>query len=124
MKSDGEAARPASKDIKLRQGETLHARIAANAVQHGRTFGGQMYVTSKRLIFVPNPYGQSRGGTRFETRLKEIAEVGLADRGWTIWDGAWRRRLSVATRKGETAYFIAWRPRQALDLIERARSGA
>jgi hypothetical protein len=123
VQSDHEAGRPAAQDIRLRPGEDVRARIAANAVQRGRTFGGQLYLTNKRLIFMPNPYGQSRGATRFETRLKEIAQLDLAARGWTIWDGSWRRRLSVTTRTGAIVYFIAWRPRQVLDLIERARSG-
>lgn len=124
MKSDGEAARPANGSPRLRPGEEIRDRVAVNAVQHDRTFGGHLYVTSRRLIFVPNPYGRSRGAARFETRFKEVTEIVLAPRGRTIWDGSWRRRVRVTTRTGQTAYFIAWRPRQMLALIERARSGA
>ncbi len=113
----------AGADVALRQGEKLYARFLANRVQGARAYGGHVTVTNRRLVFVPVAASQVNGGARWEVPLAEVAGADLAPRGWSAFNGAWRRRLRVRTASGDAECFVVWRPRKAADLVKQALRG-
>jgi hypothetical protein len=112
----------AGKDhVTLLPDEVIYGRLRVNRVQAGRAFGGHLYVTSRRLIFVPVSASQANGGSHREIPLGQVSAADVAPRGINAQDGSLWHRLRVTMQDGDTEYFVVWRPRQAVDLIERAR---
>lgn len=114
----------ASEELELLPGEVLFARLSANGVQGGRAFGGRLHITSRRLVFVPVSASQTRGGSRSDIPLDEVAAADVAPMGRGESSATMlRRELRVTMRSGDLRYFVVWQPRKAAHLIEQARLG-
>lgn len=100
-------------DLGLRAGENLVGSYFANHVQTPEQgYGGRLYITSERLVFIPFDSSAGRGGARYETELSQVTRADVAPRAWGARGGAWRRRLRVSTSVGDAQYFVVWLPRK------------
>lgn len=105
----------------LLPGEQVLVRLLSNHVSGGRAFDGYLYVTSKRLVFMPWQAAVARGSVPFTMSLSDVSGADVAPRGTNWRDGSWRRRLRVATSSGASELFVVWRPQRAVEIIEQAR---
>lgn len=86
----GEGAKPA-----LRHDEIVQDKWGANHTRGNLAVGGRLWLTTQRLIFVPNWFERLLRRSRWECELRDVEEVSTAPRGSHPWSGAWRRRLLV-----------------------------
>lgn len=107
----------ADADFTMLTGEQLVRRFLVNHVQHGRAYGGYLYVTSERLWFAPDLLPQERGAEPTGIALAEIANADVAPRGWGLRDAALRHRLRVNLSSGVVHYFVVSRPKDVADLV-------
>lgn len=104
-------------DFLKRSDEQLLTGTLANQVQGQRAYGGHLYVTTQRMVFVP----MAAGGRWSEIAHADIAGVDVARRGRTVSDASWRRRLRVRTLDGGEVFFVVWRPRKLSRLLQQLR---
>lgn len=96
----------------------------ANHVQGHYLCRGRLFVTGKRLVYVPGPHSAASGGVFWETALDQVSDAGYSRRDLLDpWGGGWRRRLSVRTSDGRTEYFVVWRPRKVAGLVTSLLAG-
>jgi hypothetical protein len=101
--------------------ERILVRLMANHIRDSTGYEGYLYVTSKRLVHIPWPAAQGRGGRASAMPLTAVTGVDAAPRDFNWRDGSWRRRLRINTSSGVPEFFVVWRPRHAVELVERAR---
>ncbi len=110
----------ANRELALRPGEYEDGRFFANHVQggQGQGYGGRLYITSERLVFIPMAGSQSNGASRAEFDLRNVAAAEVAPRGDGPGIGSLRRRLRVRMVSGDVEYFVVWRPRRLAVFID------
>lgn len=115
----GDVAPVVNRELTLLAGEYEAGRCFANHVQggQGRGYGGRLYITNERLVFIPVAASQSNGASRAEFDLPSIGAAEVARRGTGPGIGSLRRRLRVRTVSGGMEYFVVWRPRKLAVLI-------
>lgn len=59
----------------LEPGETVVHRTFANVLKGARTIGGQVTVTDRRVLFIPNRLDALTGGTRVEIARRDITAI-------------------------------------------------
>lgn len=107
----------ANHDLTLRDGEYVIGDFFANHLQGDRGYGGRLFITNERLIFVPVAASRSRGGEHSEIELGQVSVADVAPRGANPRDGSLRRRLRVTTFSDHPEYFVVWRPRKLTNLL-------
>lgn len=110
--------------VSLLPRERVVAKLMANHIRDGNGYEGYLYVTSKRLVHIPWPAARARGAVSSAIPLTEVTGADTAPRGTNWRDGSWRRRLRIATSSGDAEFFVVWRVRHAIGLVERARREA
>jgi hypothetical protein len=108
-------ARPPS----LREGERVLASLVADHIQGGRPIDGRLYLTSQRLMFMPQGAGIVRGGKSSSIPWSAVATSDVAERGWG--EASTRRRLRVTRVSGEVELYVVWRPVKAARQVDEAR---
>src|ERR1019366_1006586 len=81
--------------VSLLPHERVAARLTGNHIRDGKAYEGYLYVTSKRLVYVPWSAAQFRGAVPFDISLAEVTGADTAPGGTNWRDGSWRRRLRV-----------------------------
>lgn len=119
----GDSVTMANHDLTPRAGEYEVGRFFANHVQGDHAYGGRLFVTNERLVFVPVAGSQSRGASRSELDLKQVLVAEVASRGSGPSVGALRRRLKVCTFSDCAEYFIVWRPKKLASTINGILEG-
>jgi hypothetical protein len=110
-------------DFTPRRDEYVVGRFFANHTQGDRAYGGRLYITNERLLFVPVKASRANGGVSREIMLKQINSSGVASRRWNLGDGSLRRRLKVETFSEQPDYFVVWRPRKLAELLNGLIAG-
>lgn len=107
----------------LGTGEAIIDRWAANHTRGGVTVGGRLWLTTRRLVFVPTRLeSKVMGREVWSCRLADVTYVDAAPRGISPWSGAWRRRLAVRRSTG-TDLFVVNRVRNKVEVISGALAG-
>jgi hypothetical protein len=103
--------------------EAIIDRWAANHTRDGVAVGGRLWLTTRRLAFLPIGFETKVMEREVWTcRLAAVTDVGAAPRGRSPWSGAWRRRLSV--RHGTaTDLFVVNRVGKKVEVIRAALAG-
>lgn len=107
----------------VRPGERMLAKMVANHIQGGRPVDGRLYLTSLRLMFVPDQAGVARGGVSSSIPWSDFAGAGISERGSDDPGPSVRRRLRVTKMSGQAELYVVWRPVKAVKMIEEARRG-
>ena len=84
----------------LEPDEQVLVRKAANRNQGGRSVGGRLTVTDRRLMFKPTILDSILFGRAWSVARDEVAGVGAAERGGI------RKRLCVRTSDGDEQLFV------------------
>ena len=91
-----------------------------------RAIGGRLFLTDRRLIFVPNMVDLATGGRHWNRDLQDIARVGPEPRHFGIpfvtKDVGLRKRLRVEARDGSVDIFLVNRVSAAVRRLEAAVS--
>jgi hypothetical protein len=104
-------------------GEEVLARVTADDVQAGRAINGRIYLTDRKLIFVPDSVGVAGGDVPSLIPWSDISGAAVAPCGTAFTGGSIRRRPRVTTAAGQAEYYQVMRPAEAVRLIEQARLG-
>jgi hypothetical protein len=107
--------------ISMLPGETLLESIRANRTQGGRAVGGHLYLTDRRLVFLPHRIDAATGGDQWEVSLSAVSLADVAPRGSNFFDGSMRRRLRLTTADS-TENFVVSNVGEVASRIEQARS--
>jgi hypothetical protein len=111
--------------VSLLPHERVAGKVTGNHIRDGKAYDGALYVTSKRLVYVPWTAAQLRGAVSFAIPLTEVTGADTAPRGTNWRDGSWWwPRLRITKSSGDTELFVLWRVRHAIGLVERARKEA
>jgi hypothetical protein len=95
----------------------------ANHTRGQMAVGGRLWLTTSRLVFVPNVF--ERGVMRrseWSCRLADVTDVGVASRGIHPFNGAWRRRLVVHHSDG-AGLFVVNHVEDVVGVIRQALTG-
>jgi GRAM domain len=112
---------PPPSPVWLRPGERVLARMVANHIQGGRPMDGRLYLTSYRLMFVPDQAGVARGGRSAAIPWSDFAGADISERGSDDPGASVRRRLRVTKVSGQAELYVVWRPVKAVKMIDEAR---
>lgn len=89
--------------------ETVVASYPANHTQGKRAVGGKLFLTPRRLIFVPNRMDAVLGGKTWDAAVETVLTISR-DRPhihiMEIFSGALRSRLAVSTSSGAREFFV------------------
>lgn len=107
-------------------GENVIWRRYANREQSAlRQVGGRLFLTSQRIVFVPNRFDDATHGEAWSTALTAIASVTVEpSRRALPFPGlaaAWRRRLRIESRDGRVDLFVVNR---VDDVVMRLREAS
>ena len=93
--------------VKKMENEYVTDEALANHVEHKIARGGKIYLTNKRLIFIPHKLDSNLGANILILPLEEIDNVGYTGVRFTqIFSGGLRRRLSVTHACKEHLFVI------------------
>lgn len=98
--------------------ERVLARFIANHYQDGHPFDGRLYVTDRRLAFMPSAANVVRGAYASHAWWPDVTKADVAPRA----KGAPRKRLRITTATGQVQLFVVWRPSKVARLAEDAKS--
>jgi hypothetical protein len=115
----GQVAARASK-FQVAAGETLLDSFRVNRTQGNRAVGGHLYLTSRRLVFLPHWLDASTGGHEWSVALADVSSADVAPRGRGLFDGSMRARLRV-TATGGVEHFVVSRVSEVAARIDEAR---
>jgi hypothetical protein len=104
---------------KLHAGERILWRSPA-AISLRTAVGGTLYITTARLLFVPNRLNFRRNRQSHDWSLVQVAEIGVRDRDFTPYTGGMHRRLQVTLKSGEQILFVTKALDQAVREIRTA----
>ncbi len=124
---------PTQDEFELREGEQLRFESRANHTQNRRrAVGGKLFVTDRRLGFVPHSFDNSLRGKHVDLDLTSIDAVttepnrrslrgvlgGPLD---ALFGGGLRTRLRVETTGGEAELFVIDDVESVVEILEDAR---
>lgn len=66
---------------------------------------GKLCVTDRRLLFVPNGYGNLKKRPGWSIDRTSVSDVSVADRTWQPYNGGMRRRLRIRSAEGNEELF-------------------
>jgi hypothetical protein len=110
----------------LAAGEKLFWARNANREQSSfRQAGGKLFLTDRRIIFVPHRFDESTGGKSWSRDLKDIAGVAIEPSSFGIpivpsTIARFRRRLRIEERNGPVELFVVNRVAQVASSIRDA----
>lgn len=109
--------------LSLLPGERVIARWFASHTRGQITIGGRLWLTDRRVAFVPNPMERLMHFGTWSCRLDSVTAVGIADREPHPFNGALRRSLAI-THDDTTEYFVVNEVGDKVERIETARAEA
>ncbi|WP_433870441.1 hypothetical protein [Saccharopolyspora sp. CA-218241] len=93
------------------EGERIIARYWANRRQEVVNFGGTLYLSSHRILFLPNRINANLGGKKWWCPRADVAGAGVVCRnGVDLFSGGLVRRLKVETGTGPAPLFVVPEP--------------
>lgn len=112
----------------LRPGEEILWRRNANYEQTAlRYLGGKLFLTDRRLIFLPHRLDEATGGRSWACELTDISAVGVEPAQLSApffgLAARMRRRLRVEMRSGQNELFVVSRVNEAVERIRGAKHG-
>lgn len=110
----------------LRPGEEILWRRNANYEQAAlRYLGGKLFLTDRRLIFLPHRLDEATGGRSWACELTDISAVGVEPAQLSApffgLAARMRRRLRVEMRSGQNEFFVVNRVNEAVERIRSAK---
>ena len=109
----------------LLSGEKVVWRRNANREQISlRQVGGRLFLTNRRLVFVPNRFDDATGGDPWSCTTTDIAAVAVEPSRSTIpffgWTAQLRRRLRVEPHGADAELFVVNRVEEAASTLRAA----
>jgi hypothetical protein len=103
--------RPWVAEPNLAPGEEVAWRRNANREQSAlRQVGGRLFLTDRRIIFMPNRFDDAHGGRSWTCALSAIARVAVepSRRNFPLFANVapWRRRLRIEGHDGTVELFV------------------
>jgi len=89
--------------------EEIVASSVAQHAQRGIARAGLLFLTNKRLIFLPNRAEALLGGCPWSMDLPDVAQIGRDPPRLSLFrvaNGGWHERLLIHTVSGVTEYFV------------------
>lgn len=89
--------------------EEIVASCVAQHVQRGIARGGMLFLSNKRLIFLPNRAEALIGGCPWSADLPNVAKIGRDRPSLSLFglaNGGWHERLLIKMVTGTTEYFV------------------
>lgn len=89
--------------------ENILLSYPANNTQGKRAVGGKLFVTSNRLIFIPNRIDAFFRGKSWATNIHNVVDVGYDKPDFSImniFSGAWRDRLKISLVDEKPQFFV------------------
>jgi hypothetical protein len=93
-------------DPGLEQGEELRWQRGANRTQGSRAIGGRLFLTSWRLVFMPNRLDALLGARPWAAPLAAVRGVGVQPRDGNAFSGGLRSRLRLDFDHGPELFVI------------------
>jgi hypothetical protein len=100
--------------------QLIWSRRANRTQGPARAVGGRLYLTNRRLLFLPHALDGDIEGHVWWCPVSEIADIGEEPRTWNPFDGGMRRRLRVTPKRGEPSLFVINKLRDAVHVIRTA----
>jgi hypothetical protein len=99
------------REPELWEGETVVHRYRANWAPKVRAIGGELFLTSQRVMFVPHRVDALFGAKDWSYRREEIAQFEIAPKQLSGRQmGVWRfERLRLTTRNGSEQVLVVKR---------------
>lgn len=98
------------------EGEEVRWEARANRFQQKiRSIGGRIYLTDRRLVFVPNKFEEKVAGRAWNARLADL------DRAFVM---GLLKNVRVVAQDGETQRFVIWPRVESAETINAAIQGA
>src|SRR5204862_3116349 len=99
---------------RLEPGESVEWRRVANRQQGGRAVGGQLTLTSRRLIFKAHRLDHMTRGEDWEADRADVVAVESADPSMEngVFSGGLRHRLAIRFASAPTELFVVWVPQR------------
>jgi len=124
---------PSSEEFELRDDEELRFEERANHTQNRRrAVGGKLFVTDRRLGFVPHSFDDALAGNHVDVPLDAVETVTaeptrrspgaiLRSPLETLFGGGLRVRLRIETADGEVELFVVDEVESVIEKIEAAQ---
>ena len=103
----------------VEEGEQLRESWQANHTRGGLAVGGALWLSTTRLVFVPNRFERWLGRSDWSCDLGDVTDVRIAKRGTHPTNGAWRQRLAID--HGGVDLFVVNHVHDVASAIESAR---
>ena len=94
------------KEPELHGRELVEWAVRANRSQGNRAVGGRLFLTSERLVFVPNRLDDVLGGESWSRSRQDVDDVAVEPRGLNPLSGALRRRLRIVFPDGVEFFVV------------------
>lgn len=107
--------------LDLGEGEMILVSYPANHSQGKRAVGGKIFVTNRRIAFVPNRLDALLWGRSIELPLAKVTSISTVPpriRLGEIFSGALRSRLVIRGRVEDGDYFVVSNPQLTASQIE------
>jgi hypothetical protein len=105
----------------LAAGETIRWQTNCGYSLDTSLVGGNLFLTSSELIFMPNRLsGRRRSWGPQRMTLSEIADVGVAGRTGTPYNGGWRNRMQIEMRSGKRHLIVVKHPDEVARTLRSA----
>jgi hypothetical protein len=109
--------------LELAPGETSIEKWRANHSRGCRAVGGTLWLTNRRVVFIPHGFERMLGQTEWACDLADVSAAQVADRKADPFSGGLRRRLLVRGRSCEE-YFVINRVNKVAYAISAALATA
>jgi hypothetical protein len=109
-------------DVILQPGEEILKRGFANLQKNAETVGGELCLTTKRLIFQAHPFNVQRGETQIE-----LSKIQSLEQSWTKLLGfipLCPNAFLVRLREGREHRFTVWKRGRWIRAVEATPSAA
>lgn len=93
-------------DPELEQGEELRWQRSANRTRGSRAIGGRLFLTSRRLVFMPNRVDALFTARPWAAPLGAVRDVGVESRDGNPFSGGLRKRLRLDFDHGPELFVI------------------
>ncbi len=90
----------------LVDGETCEWSIGALRTVGRVTQAGKLCLTQRRLVFVPNGYGNLKQRPGWSADRANLSGISVAKRTWQPYNGGMQRRLLIRGADGSEQHFV------------------
>lgn len=91
----------------LSTSENILFSVMANRTQSAqRAVGGKLFVTNKRILFIPHRFDSLFGGKELSLNISEIDTIEKEEAGADVLGGGLRDRLKIVTSNKKNELFV------------------